>query len=301
MNRKTAYKLSELIAAANSPDDLKPVIEFLKPQIEKSREDGKVSWVRFGEKFLSWIESIYEGRISPVPFTIFKEDGNKKLPFVAFSTLPGVTCPGAGECLGDPKEENGGKIGWCYSFRAWRYPAAFYRQCQNTLLVKMKHFDLVDEWTDTIKKGATVRLYVDGDIDSLETLEFWFDMCLERPDLKVYGYSKSWEIFLSYADSGKAFPENYVLNLSGGSKYNEAYKRRMEGLPCSRGEFIAVTIDKKNDAPIGARTNAYRKAVREAAGERVFVCPGLCGSCTSAGAACGSEAFKGVKIAIGTH
>ena len=26
-------------------------------------------------------------------FTVFKLDGNSKLPFVAFSSLPGVTCP----------------------------------------------------------------------------------------------------------------------------------------------------------------------------------------------------------------
>ena len=30
-------------------------------------------------------------------YTVFKLDGNSKLPFVAFSSLPGVTCPGAGD------------------------------------------------------------------------------------------------------------------------------------------------------------------------------------------------------------
>jgi hypothetical protein len=42
-------------------------------------------------------------------FSIFALGGNSKLPFVSFSTLPGVTCPGAGDC-----------IDFCYSYRAWR-------------------------------------------------------------------------------------------------------------------------------------------------------------------------------------
>lgn len=65
-----------------------------------------------------------KGKIAPkwrTPFKVFKLKGNTKLPFATFSTLPIVTCPGAGECAD-----------WCYSFTAWRYPAAFARQLQNT-------------------------------------------------------------------------------------------------------------------------------------------------------------------------
>ena len=57
-------------------------------------------------------------------YTIFAA-GNSKLPFQSFSTLPAVTCAGAGACLD-----------FCYSFRAWRYPAAFARQVQNALLMR---------------------------------------------------------------------------------------------------------------------------------------------------------------------
>src|SRR5262249_38268511 len=39
--------------------------------------------------------------------------GNAKLPFWAFSALPIVTCPGAGECAR-----------WCYSLTSWRTPGA---------------------------------------------------------------------------------------------------------------------------------------------------------------------------------
>jgi hypothetical protein len=71
-------------------------------------------------------------------WSVIAPDGNKKLPFYAYSELPMATCAGAGAC-GVPftpaarrrKRDRG--LGWCYSFRAWRYPAAFERQFLNTL------------------------------------------------------------------------------------------------------------------------------------------------------------------------
>jgi hypothetical protein len=71
--------------------------------------------------------------------------GNKKLPFVAYSELPMATCPGAGACgvrfdYFEPVPREGRrrhvvkrKKGWCYSFKAFRYPDAFKRMFLNTL------------------------------------------------------------------------------------------------------------------------------------------------------------------------
>src|SRR5262249_34044417 len=78
-----------------------------------------------------------------------------KLPFVAYSELPMATCPGAGACgvrldyfdpVAKPTQQTvrgpGGAAvrrtarrhrGWCYSFKAFRYPGAFARQFLNTL------------------------------------------------------------------------------------------------------------------------------------------------------------------------
>jgi hypothetical protein len=55
--------------------------------------------------------------------------GNKKLPFAAYSELPMATCQGAGKCA----VFFGGHRGYCYSFKAWRYPGAYARQFLNTL------------------------------------------------------------------------------------------------------------------------------------------------------------------------
>ncbi len=64
--------------------------------------------------------------------------GNAKLPYTAYSELPMSTCPGAGACSvridqydGPAKERK--KAGWCYSFKAFRYPEAFSRLFLNTL------------------------------------------------------------------------------------------------------------------------------------------------------------------------
>jgi hypothetical protein len=224
-------------------------------------------------------------------FSIIQMSGNKKLPFAKFSSAPEVTCPGAGECLS-----------FCYSFRAWRFVTPFFIHAQNTFLLQQeKGRELIRDAFLSLPEGIEFRLYVDGDFDSIQTLRFWMETIALRPDIKVYGYSKSWALFLAHHDAGGTFPENYLLNLSSGSKYGEAYRARMESLPCVRGEFVAVKIAKEHDAPIGARTPEYRKAVVASLGERAFVCPGLCGSCTPSGHACGSEKFKGVKIAIGVH
>lgn len=124
-------------------------------------------------------------------FSVFALGGNSKLPFVAFSTLPGVTCPGAGACLD-----------FCYSYRAWRYPAAFARQAQNAYLLRF-NAAAVRERFETIATtrpdGFDFRLYVDGDFSSAADLEFWMDTIRANPAARAYGYSKSFTLFLQYS------------------------------------------------------------------------------------------------------
>jgi hypothetical protein len=230
-------------------------------------------------------------------FSIFVE-GNKKLPFYAFSALPGLTCPGAGECLR-----------YCYSFKAWRYPAAFYRQLGNTLLLRSEggRAHIAAAWRK-LPNGLTIRLYVDGDVADGPTLRFWFGLLGDRPDLRCYGYSKSWAVFLGYAASGDAWPTNYRLNLSSGSIYGQAIRQRMADLPITRGEFVALPVAHKMPDRRGA-PSAWRewaaslKVTARAAGiAKSFVCPGKCGDCLPNGEhACGSDRFKGITVVIGIH
>jgi hypothetical protein len=223
------------------------------------------------------------------PFTVFAE-GNSKLPFYAFSTLPGVTCPGAGECLQ-----------YCYSFTAWRYPAAFARQLQNAFLMRFHKLPIVNSWAKLPHNaGFTFRLYVDGDFAKVSDVAFWFDLLKSSPTVKAYGYSKSFDVLLTYANMGNPLPTNYMLNVSNGHNATASVVFNIKALPITRGEFRAVSIGRKVKSSEHGSALVNR-ALREASDDKVFPCPGKCGSCTGAGHACGLPQMKGKVIAIAVH
>ncbi len=261
-------------------------------KIHSKAKDGGKGWRSVFSRFDA-------GKLPPV----FAR-GNGKLPFFAFSSLPGIDCPQAGACLYGANGDLMG--GFCYSFKCWRYPASFFRQLVNSLRLRTKagRDEIVAAWME-LPRGAIVRLYVDGDFASPEILSFWFRLCFARPDLQVYGYSKSWRLLLSYAESGAAFPSNYLLNISSGGSGTEAEKLAVSRLPIARGEFVAIATAKDHGNAYQSRKNdgfaAYREDVKAQAGRKVFVCSGRCGDCTPSGHACGSEKFRGIPIAIGIH
>lgn len=228
-------------------------------------------------------------------YSIFKTDGNSKLPFVAFSTLPGKDfCPGAGDCLK-----------WCYSFRAWRYPAAFARQVQNTFLLSSdfgrQHIGEAFRGISTAFDSAfTARIYVDGDFRDESDVAFWAFLMRSYPQVDFYGYSKSFRVLLAAHARGITMPGNYLLNLSGGHNADADTLAAIRTLPYVRGDFKAVSIGGKvRSTDHGTRkTNS---ALRAAYGAKAFPCPGKCGSCTPRGHACGSPQFKGVDIIIAVH
>lgn len=218
--------------------------------------------------------------------TVIKADGNSKLPFYAFSSLPGVTCPGAGACLK-----------FCYSFRAWRYPDAFARQIQNAFLMRF-YPDTIRDAFNTIPDGADFRLYVDGDFSSVSDVDFWFSLLLSRPSIKAYGYSKSFAELLSYTGT---YPSNYALNVSSGHNHSDDVVSLIKALPITRGEFRAVSVGFKVKSNMHG-TKAVNDALRIKSNERIFPCPGKCGSCTGKGHACGMlDSLKGRVIAIAIH
>lgn len=260
--------------------------------------DGETGagWIKYMQQARAMLAAVSAGQdIKPV-CAVMACDGNSKLPFVAFSALPGIgACPGAGSCLT-----------WCYSFKAWRYPAAFLRQLQNTILLSTesgREYILAALDTAAPASAETAqafRLYVDGDFRTAEELRFWMEALKARPWLAAYGYSKSLSEFMALAESGYIFPSNYLLNLSGGHKHGQAIADAIKSLPVYRGEFEAVSIGRKVKSSDHGKPET-NKALREAYGKKAFTCPGKCGECTNAQHACGSARFKGVPIIIAVH
>lgn len=224
-------------------------------------------------------------------YSIFALGGNSKLPFVAFSTLPGVTCPGAGACLD-----------FCYSFRAWRYPAAFMRQAQNAYLMKWHNDVIIHNFASLAQsrpEGFDFRLYVDGDFSNGADVALWMETLKAFPHVRAYGYSKSFAALLGY-EAFNTWPSNYMLNISSGHNASEAMIKYVKELPIVRGEFIAVSIGKKVKSTDHG-TPETNRALREAFKVKAFTCPGTCGTCTGKGHACGLSQLKNVPIIIAIH
>lgn len=244
-------------------------------------------WRHWANRFLGWLEN--PAGLIPT-FSVFVK-GNSKLPYYSFSALPLHTCPGAGDCAS-----------FCYSYKAWRYPATFFRQVQNTLIIREEglHNQLLKYWM-RIPDGATVRLYVDGDFDSIDSIRAWFRLLHQRSDIKAYGYSKSWGELMHVPAS--EWPENYKLNLSSGSNHDAATRDALLAhAPANvRGAFIAVETGRA-----GYDRDNLKEVVRvarEIGHQKVFACPGKCGECgsKSSGHACGSAKFDGFVIATPMH
>jgi hypothetical protein len=268
---------------------------FERRHVAQGRVDHKSGYFHTLGKLYSFIAA--GGK---APFSIFAEKGNSKLPsFVAFSSLPGVTCPGAGDCLQ-----------FCYSFKAWRTPMAFGRQAMNAYILRFHPQLIVDALDSLMAKkkfanGFTLRLYVDGDFSSVSDFALWQGILSERPTIKAYGYSKSFAEILAYANSGASFASNYVLNVSGGHNHTENTVKHVEALPITRGSFVAVPIAHKGRS-IEHGNAEHRKHVQSATKaihnvKTAFACPGQCNTCTSSGHACGSMKFKGITIGIAVH
>ena len=289
-----------------SKDDIEQALQGLIPTLNQ----GPRTYGYYGNKLLAFVkntpDTLYRfdkvqrrnrlGQFMPkrhlnTPFKVFGL-GNGKLPFHTFSTLALSTCPFKGACAE-----------YCYTLNGWRNPAAFFRQAFNTYVLRF-HPHLIAESFKLLPNSCTLRLYVDGDFDSIQTLQFWMNLLKDRPDVKAYGYSKSLPFFEQLGQSFN-WPKNYQLNISSGGVSTSELIEKVKLLPIYRGKFLSLDAGK---AGTGYKENSkpYRQAVRKAAKaqgiNRLFVCPGNCGSCLpNGGHACGMPEFKGITIGIGIH
>jgi hypothetical protein len=321
LSRRIFDRLLEASEFSSTRDELRRITEDF---VTESRRLKKKRYITAGEGFLTWLDRLPD---VSAHYDILAQGQNMKIDreFYEFSVLPGVTCPGAGDCY----RAANGKRGWCYSYKMFNYAKALFRRIQNTVLLRLREGqELIAGTINSLPEGKTVRLYVDGDFDSADSLDFWMRTIANRPDLHFYGYSKSWELLLGREEDGQSWPENYALNISGGSRYdNDAdMRRRVLNLSCTRGPFVAIREshhryhypDPKKEAALTVEQYAelkaqqkidsagyfkqLRKAARDSGIKKPWPCPGYCGSCLKDGThACGSWQMHGVSIVIGVH
>lgn len=111
--------------------------------------------------------------------------GNNKIGknVYTFSTTPGLpenggTCPGASEWC----------IAHCYAARLQRYPSAAARWAENAQAVDAGLMPEVPA------KAREYRIHVAGDFDSVPYIEAWIALAESRPDVKFWGYTRSWRV-----------------------------------------------------------------------------------------------------------
>ena len=277
-------KLQDLAIAVQTGDDYVIARALLQLQYDDDF---------FGPGWQSCFAKLVDTFASKTPqLAIFALGGNSKLPFVSFSTIPGVTCPGAGDC-----------INYCYSYRAWRFPMAFARMIQNAYLMRFAHDQIALAFAAIAAKrpgGFDFRLYVDGDFANGGDVAFWMGLLHATPNARAYGYSKSFHALLGFDVVG-VWPSNYQLNISGGHNATRAIVNAVKKLPITRGEFIAVSIGRKVKSTDHGSPSVNAAIRAKFPGVKVFPCPGACGSCTGAGHACGLPKMKNRVIAIAMH
>ena len=255
----------------------------------------------------SKLEKLFDGKTRINNINLFS-DGNAKLRFLNYSTMPKVNCGGAGSCLT-----------FCYSMKALRQPNVIVKWLATTILEgSAEGFSIIEKAfaynikRPTYKKellengNIAFRLYNDGDFQSLEKMVQWFKILKKFPMVKSYAYSKSLHIFKELIDiyGAEKIPSNFKLNLSSGiHPLFKGLKKTLANYDFVRGEFIGIDLGKKVKPTELTKENKIelRAKARAMGFKKSFVCGGICQSCTSKGHACGMSRLKDVAIITPIH
>lgn len=163
--------------------------------------------------------------------------GIPKTAMVGLSLPSGFTCPGASICLSRAvKDKESGKLtvkdGHGCEFRC--YSATLEARFRNVYKLVNHNFSalkaaglrdvpalsgLINQSIDGYKRGTirVIRLHVHGDFLTREYMQSWLRVARNRPEIQVYGYTKSLKFWASLRDQS---PPNFRLVASIGGKYD---------------------------------------------------------------------------------
>jgi len=118
-------------------------------------------------------------------------------------TLPRSTCIGAGECRK-----------FCYAKKMEKFPNV--RASRLWRLEQTKSADFIEKMVTEVqnRKIKIIRIHEAGDFYSQEYLEKWFEIAKKLPEIKLYVFTKAFE--LDFTNT----PENLVVIQSYGSRYD---------------------------------------------------------------------------------
>ncbi len=68
--------------------------------------------------------------------------------------------------------------------------------------------------------GGALRVHIHGDFFKYLYLKAWFAIASFLPDIRFYSYTKSLQFLKRYREEDGAFPENYSLTWSKGSRFD---------------------------------------------------------------------------------
>lgn len=293
--RAECLKLSQLFLNGKDKDALMLLDNLIYLKSLDSKASSHQSWYTRLKELKEFYLSLNSDNVK-IKFPIFAKDGNGKLPFLNYSTIPIVNCVGSGACET-----------YCYSLNSMRFPNAVCKWLQNTI-IENRRFDIIEaEFNKVLNSGKfkkmeriDFRLYNDGDFSSIEICKKWLNLLKKFPKVKAYGYTKSLNLFVQLTEENFQFPTNYKFNVSNGGIYDSLKDfPEIKNNVCYRGEFIAVNMGYKIKAT--KITKDERRAIKNKINDKFFMCPGVCGSCSGVGHACGAEEFKNKKIVIAVH
>lgn len=145
----------------------------------------------------------------------------------SFSTLAGVNCPYANECLSKVVIDNGKRKiedGPNTKFRCFSasnevlFPAVYNSRKYNMDLVRSKKTvkELVELINSSIPKDAEIiRIHISGDFYSQVYFDAWIKVCELNPKINFYAYTKSLPFWIKRLGN---IPDNLVLTASRGGK-----------------------------------------------------------------------------------
>ncbi len=106
----------------------------------------------------------------------------------------------------------------CYAVRSIKlhHNSTIKGYAANTVIMRQDPDKLRTEIKEFCDKNIVkyFRFHTAGELESIEQLKTYCEICKDSPDVIFYIYTKAFDLLQEWTDKGETFPENFVINLS---------------------------------------------------------------------------------------